>query len=243
MNRIGPGELHLWYSLTDDLVNRPDLVAAYQELLISTELYVLAQKCIPEVKMEFLATRALARTTLAAYTGIPPSVLKFIVSAHGRPKLAHYGLANQLDFNISHSKGAVVIAVTNGPAVGVDVEALDRELNLDDLLSAGIFSDQEKRWILQQEREKRFLQLWTLKEAWAKARGYGLSDRVGDAHFDIGPDGKINFSLPADEDGSQTAWSFEQRIIEERFLVAVAVRYPSTVTPKPFRSILSIQKT
>jgi 4'-phosphopantetheinyl transferase len=238
MKFIGPGELHLWYSLTDDLVNRPDLMAAYRKLLIPAELNALAKRSKPEVKIEFLVTRALARTVLAAYTGMPPSLLKFIVSALGRPHLAHYGLAERLDFNISHSKGVVIIAVTNGPAVGIDVEALDRDLNLADLLSAGFFSDEEKRWILQQEGQRRFLQLWTLKEAWAKARGCGLSDRVRDAHFDIDPDGKIKFSLPAEEDGSLTAWAFEQKVIEEQFLLAVAVRYSSALDFRSFQSIL-----
>jgi 4'-phosphopantetheinyl transferase len=122
----------------------------------------------------------------------------------------------------------VVIAVTNGSSVGVDVEALDRDLNLADLLSSReVFSDEEKRWILQQDRERRFLQVWTLKEAWAKARGYGLSDRLREAHFDLDTDGKIRFSLPAEEDGSQMAWLFKQKVIEERFLVAAAVRYSS----------------
>jgi 4'-phosphopantetheinyl transferase len=238
MKHIGQGELHLWYSLTEDLINRPELIAAYQTLLTPAELSALAKRCGPEVKMEFLVTRALARAVLAAYTGMPPSVLEFVVSTFGRPHLAHYGLAERLDFNISHSKGVVIIAVTNGPAVGVDVEALDRDLNLADLLSAAVFSDEEKRWILQQERQRRFLQLWTLKEAWAKARGYGLSDRVRDAHFNIDPDGKIKFSLPAEEDGSQTAWAFEQKVIEERFLLSVAVLYSSALDFSSFRSIL-----
>jgi 4'-phosphopantetheinyl transferase len=144
-----------------------------------------------------------------------------------------------LDFNISHSTGIVVLAVANALTVGVDVEPLDRDLNISELLHGKIFGSEERQWILQRDGRSRFLRLWTLKEAWAKARGYGLSDRMCDAHFEVSDEGSIRFQFPPDRYESPTAWLFDQKVIDQRFVLALAARSVSgtAIFFKPRRTI------
>jgi 4'-phosphopantetheinyl transferase len=239
MQRIERGEVHLWYCLADDVVSQPKLIAACQRLLSQEELDGLARRRRPEVWAEFLVTRALVRATLSAYTTIPPSALRFSTDRRGRPKLDHRDVGMPLDFNISHTTGIVVLAVANASTIGVDVEPLDRDLNVIELLDAKIFNNAERRWILQEDGRRRFLHLWTLKEAWAKARGYGLSDRLCDAHFEVSDEGAIKFQFPVDWNESPLRWVFDQYVIERRFMLALAAGCVSgtAIFCKPLRTI------
>jgi 4'-phosphopantetheinyl transferase len=126
-------------------------------------------------RFEFLATRALARTVLGAYTGLAREEVRFAVGEHGKPSLdpAPPGLS----FNLSNAVTLVVCAVTDAPAVGVDVEPLSR---FEQVLRVAddVFTDAERAELAaldEPARRRRAVELWTLKEAYMKARGLGMA--------------------------------------------------------------------
>lgn len=93
---------------------------------------------------------------------------------NGKPELA--GTAN-IDFNLSHTDGAAVLAVTRNRPVGVDVERV-RDCMEALELAERFFSAAEADWLRSQaaaHRSESFLACWTAKEASIKACGAGLS--------------------------------------------------------------------
>ncbi|WP_431256349.1 4'-phosphopantetheinyl transferase family protein [Roseateles chitinivorans] len=95
--------------------------------------------------------------------------------------------------SLSHSGDRVVCAVAALP-VGVDIERLDRPR--DHLAVAGTVHGAAQRQALlalaPDERARHFLTLWTLKEAWLKARESGLDfAAMRSLAFDDDPDGDL----------------------------------------------------
>jgi 4'-phosphopantetheinyl transferase len=166
----------LWISSEAEVT--PALLDAYRAWL-SPEEERRAQRFVREEdRRRFLLARGLARGVLAGYTGEAPSMLAFAAQSFGKPVLrATTGAATPPHFNLSHTRGLVVLAVSHEAELGVDVEAIDR--NLEPRRLAGRhFSPSEREALAvatELQLHERFFELWTLKEAYAKALGQGLN--------------------------------------------------------------------
>jgi 4'-phosphopantetheinyl transferase len=139
-------------------------------------------------RREFILSRALLRTTLAARLRVAPAALQFERNADGKPQLAapfaHW------HFNLSHSRDWVVVALGNVGPVGVDIESHERKNDL--AAVAGRFFSVAENAALQHAPDssphdpqwlQRFFAIWTLKEAHAKALGCGLSKILSCSSF------------------------------------------------------------
>ncbi len=127
----------------------------------------------------FLAAHALTRALLGACLGAQPQALSFETDAFGRPHLVARGAdaASRLVFSLSHTHGFVACAAWRDGQVGVDVEGLARARD-EVALARSFFAASEAQAIERLEgaaRAERFMATWTLKEAYAKARGLGLN--------------------------------------------------------------------
>jgi 4'-phosphopantetheinyl transferase len=94
-----------------------------------------------------------------------------------RSVLAGYGGSQDLRFSVSRSGDVGLLAVTRGRAVGVDVERVEPARALGPIAD-GLFAEDEAaelRSLSEERRVARFFQLWTQKEAYAKALGMGLA--------------------------------------------------------------------
>lgn len=122
----------------------------------------------------FVAARGLLRQILAAYRGAPPEALRFRYSAKGKPALEDAGAG--LEFNLAHSHGLALYAVAWRRPVGVDVERVREDIDVEGI-AGRFFSPKEAaalRAIPQAERVRAFFRCWTRKEALLKAWGEGL---------------------------------------------------------------------
>lgn len=70
----------------------------------------------------WIAARWALRQTLARYLELPAAEIELEVDERGKPRLR--GRSGELEFNLSHSEGLALVAVTEGRAVGVDVEMI-----------------------------------------------------------------------------------------------------------------------
>jgi 4'-phosphopantetheinyl transferase len=172
---------------------------------------------------EHLVSRALARHVLARCCKIAPEAVRFSKNRHGKPKLAKGVTLLPVRFNISHCRGVVGCAVVLDADIGLDIENKDRSVNQG--LACRFFSTSEIRLLDQADqgvRQALFLDLWTLKEAYVKAVGKGLSlglDRFSFV-FDQGrPD--IRFNSP--KDGISGVWYFFTLMLQNQWKVAMAV--------------------
>ncbi len=126
----------------------------------------------------FVASHAFLRRALGRHVGVDPGGLRFDRScdhcghpSHGRPRLIGGGAA----FNLSHSGPHVLVAVGEGP-VGADIEDAARRPVSDGVVRR-CCSAPERAWLAgldTGDRAAAFLDLWTRKEAVAKALGLGL---------------------------------------------------------------------
>ena len=134
----------------------------------------------------------------------------------------------RLQFNLSHTTGLVVCAVGLDGAIGVDVEDLTRRA-ADPALAVNYFAPEEVAWLeagSQEQRQVRFLELWTLKEAFIKAKGKGLSIPLKDFAFSFpaGRPPRVDFRDP--DLGHADRWQFARLRLHERYQLAVAMHLP-----------------
>lgn len=103
--------------------------------------------------------------------GLTPDKLAIACGSNGKPYLADYP---EFHFNISHS-GEYVVAACGNCELGVDIEGL-READL--AVARRCFTSDEKEYVLcgnVDETSERFFRIWTMKEAYLKYTGQGIS--------------------------------------------------------------------
>ncbi|MGV4988784.1 4'-phosphopantetheinyl transferase family protein [Streptomyces sp. NRAIS4] len=181
-------------------------------------------------RRQYLVAHALVRRVLALESGIPEAEAVLWRSSRGRPFLRKPvdGLprgGRELDFNLSHADGYNLLGVVRHHRIGVDVERLDRGDRGYDVIVES-FAPEEIAWVAEaapgRDRDRRTLRLWTLKEAYAKARGLGLGLAFDSFAFTLGRDrGVLAFRPPDGEPPGQ--WRFAELEPEPGVLVAVAV--------------------
>ncbi len=102
------------------------------------------------------------------------SDLLIIENEFGKPEFAD----KKVHFNISHSKNAVACVLSDFP-VGVDVEVIK---HIRSNVMNKCFSTSERAYV---KSPRDFYRIWTLKEAYVKCLGCGISRRLSDISFDI----------------------------------------------------------
>jgi 4'-phosphopantetheinyl transferase len=147
------------------------VIAGLERALDEAERDRAATFTEPADRRRFTAAHAAARLIAADRLGVPPSALRWGRGADGKPHLV--GTGSDLQTNLSHSEDVAVLAVTRGPAVGVDVQWLAPDLD-PIRLSERFFRPAEARFVAAgtgPARLRRFVDLWTRKEACVKAWG------------------------------------------------------------------------
>jgi 4'-phosphopantetheinyl transferase len=102
--------------------------------------------------------RSALRTILGSYLNTPPLEISFTLGPHGKPAV------RGVEFNLSHSGGWAMIAVSRGAPVGIDVEAIRPKVEMAQLLKRIGETD------LAGSCEELF-QVWARREARSKAAG------------------------------------------------------------------------
>ena len=171
---------------------------------------------------EFVLGRVMARHLLAERCGVPPAEFQFVENEHGRPEIAHPAGACGRRFNLSHSGGLVACVIGEALQVGVDVERLDRPPVDARVIRRYCSADEQAALADMPEplRHERFLELWTLKESYVKARGTGLTLPLSRISFQIGIEGPGDVSFNGIDD--EARWMFAHTRLEPRHLLAVA---------------------
>ncbi len=100
-----------------------------------------------------------------------------VYGENGKPSFA--GAGENIHFNVSHSQDCVVCMVHNKP-VGIDVEG-ERQNAFP--VAKRFFTASEYDWVCQKDGMHRFLQIWTLKEAYAKVTGIGIAKGLAEVSF------------------------------------------------------------
>jgi 4'-phosphopantetheinyl transferase len=200
--------LHLWCAYPDDLLNE-GAAEACLALLSEDERARVSRFRFERHRRESLATRALMRTALSCYRPLPARAWQFKLNEHGKPAVEpECGLR----FNLSNSLGLVVCLVAEGAEVGVDVEPFERAEQILKL-APKVFSAAEQAQLENLEdaaKLDRALSLWTLKEAYIKARGMGLALPLEGFSFLFGGEKRIRLEIDSSLGDEGARWRFCQ---------------------------------
>ena len=217
-----------------------DKLDAYRALLSPDEHERMARFVFDRDRRVFLITRALVRTMLSRYAQVAPADWKFIANVHGRPEILDRPPgAPDLRFNISHTDGLIACAVTIGREVGVDVEHINRHLTHD--VAGRFFAPDEVtdlRKLPDEEQRRVFFDYWTLKEAYIKARGFGLALPLGDFAFRLNPPGPPAITFEPTLEDDPATWQFLQDWPTPHHRLGLAVRRDDRDLPVRIRFVV-----
>ena len=147
-----------------------------------------------ERQNQALLVRGCVRAVLARYTGLHPVALRFQVGAGGKPELVLQGEPNDpLRFNLSHSHGRLLIAVTRGAEVGADLEWVGRRANFL-ALAQRFYAAQESARVSELEgadQARLFYRYWVAKEAFLKCAGVGLCGSLAQCEVALPAEGRV----------------------------------------------------
>jgi 4'-phosphopantetheinyl transferase len=174
--------------------------------------------------------REMARSLVGAALDVPPEAWIWREGPHGRPEIA--SPASGLHFNLSHSAGLVVCALSRDRAVGVDVEDLTRRAP-DVSIVSRYCSPAEAEDVFARADDwcDRFLTYWTLKEAYLKATGLGISVHLSDISFTVDGGGQPRIRFLDSLAGTDDRWRFHLLRLEPHHLAAVAVETRDGASP------------
>jgi 4'-phosphopantetheinyl transferase len=233
---VPPHDVHVWFHATGALDEAA--IAAAASVLSDEERAQYRRFRFAHDARDYAAAHALLRVTLSRYGDRAPERWRFDKTANGKPFLVDQRTV-PASFSLSHATGMVACAVTANGDVGVDVECVDRHVEVADI-AARFFAPAEAAHLGQLDaaaQRDRFFDLWTLKEALVKALGTGMATSQAALSFTIGTDGEIRLDAPHLE---TNAWQFGLFAPGPRHRLAVAVRR-DTAHPAQliFRSLAS----
>jgi 4'-phosphopantetheinyl transferase len=218
------GTVAVWWTAVDAV--GVDTLARWRGMLESDEQARADRFHFAQDREVFIAAHALKRKLLSWAGDSPPADWRFIVGQWGKPQIAPALGQARLHFSLSHTRGLVACAVSLDHEIGLDVEASDRAG--DGLDIAGRFFAPAELTLLRaaapDDRPELFARIWTLKEAYIKATGRGLSDFPLDC-IAFEPSG-VKFGAALGDDPAH--WQFAQWKPTSRHLLALALRRPST---------------
>jgi 4'-phosphopantetheinyl transferase len=223
---LDPGEVHLWLA-DPGRFQDPSLLERWEATLSAAERRRRARFVFPRHRHDFLVSHGLTRATLSRYDGVDPAAWAFSHNEYGRPEVANKD-ARWLRFNLSHTEGLCVVAVTRELDIGVDVEEMHGKtpsIEIAERFFAPI-EVENLRALSPRHRPDRFFSYWTLKEAYIKARGAGLSLPLDLFAFTLQPDGLPRISFDPQLADDPDAWHFGLFRPTPRHRLAFALRFP-----------------
>lgn len=178
-------------------------------------------------RLAFVAAHGLLRLALSRRDpSVPPAAWRFTAGPHGKPLLP----AGAPAFNLSHCRELVAVALTGGPAVGVDVEPVVARHATQEVAQR-VYGPRELAWqAAAADPVEAFFERWTVKEAWVKATGEGLHDDLPGFELRLEP-GRA-FVLHGDPGPWQLHWWTPVPGVKLGLCVASAE--PLAVSPEPW---------
>jgi 4'-phosphopantetheinyl transferase len=231
---LSSGEIHLWLTCHDQVTEHG--LRSCRELLDAAERSQEPRFHFARDRRRYVVTRALVRTVLSHYVPIVPQEWAFSTNAYGRPQVDNPAARDAaLSFNISHTNNLIVLGITRGRALGVDVENIfSREASID--VADRFFAPEESAALAvapPDEQPYRFFEYWTFKESYIKARGMGLSLPLDKFSFRYPDDHTVAITIDSELADDAARWQFWQFRPAPEYLVAVCAETAGVPCSRP----------
>jgi len=216
---LAENELHLWYLPLKLSASQADQAIG---MLNQQQLNKLNRRSDQELKQAYLAGRYYLMSLLAAYNSMSVEEISLAYSRLNKPYLKPNPC--NIQFNLTDTcldgKSVGLFAFTQVATVGVDLEFLNRQSRYSAIVTRR-FSEAETDFVTLDNGkidERRFLALWTRKEAYGKAIGQGINFKMRDMDLASPDSFELNFHS---QDGQDLALRLEQIQIEDNLIAAV----------------------
>jgi 4'-phosphopantetheinyl transferase len=222
--RISNTEAHLWYIFPEAVTNQ-ELLRSWFEMLSDEEKGRQQKFVFEKDRHLFLVAHAFVRTCLSRYCEVTPEQWVFSQNKYGKPFIDCSHLDRPFNFSLSHTQGLIACLVTVAHQVGVDVEHILRKDSKIGIAER-YFTQEEVNDILSypsNERAIRFYEYWTLKEAYIKAKGMGLSIPLHTCRFQISDSRAIQVVFDREREDDPKRWKFDLYRINPGHICAVAI--------------------
>lgn len=233
-------QVHLWYLRTEELAAHVD--KAGRDVVSSRDLVESIRFATIELRDAFLLRRAFLRTVLSQYDDVAPRAWEFRRDRLGKPEIAQPLASPKLQFSMSKTAGLVACAIATDRSVGVDAETVSALVDTDDI-SQRFFASSECASLSalpEIERRRKVFELWTLKEAYSKARGLGLRQPFEKIAFSLTEEGRrqIVFADPSIDEPRN--WVFVTSRPNDRDLLALAIARQPTEEPATWHDTIEV---
>jgi 4'-phosphopantetheinyl transferase len=208
--QLPEGDVHLWRL---DLDQDVSCLADLEEALAPLERRNAAAFRHHADRVHYSMTRGALRNVLARYLNTQPAQVALRRGLHGKPELAN----GELRFNVSHTHGLALFAISSAHEVGVDVELIRPGLEED---IAGWFLSLRAIRLLESfpktARRQAFFRGWTRMEAYSKASGEELTAGLENFEHFLRRSRSVCFQ--------ETAWWLHDFFPRRGYVGTVAVR-------------------
>ncbi|MFN3649590.1 MAG: 4'-phosphopantetheinyl transferase family protein [Armatimonadota bacterium] len=226
---LQPGELHLWATAIPEELD-PETRERLLPLLNEEERAPYERLRLARDRDLHLAAHAHLRQVLSQYADDPPEAWRFTRNRYDRPFVENPSLRGRLYFSLTHTAGLAVTLVSTIEEAGVDSECLGRKVGIH-RVARGVFAPSEYADLLalaEEAQRERFLQLWTLKEAYIKARGMGMALPLQRFAYRF-EGGAVALEVDPEIDPNPAPWRAATFQLGPEHQVALAVRHPEQV--------------
>ena len=214
------GEVHVWHTGLES----EDTARQLEPLLSPDEIQRANRFRFAEHRRRFVIARGCLRKLLSAYLQNDAGELVFTYSGEGKPSL-DFRHQTDLRFNLSHSGEIAAFAFALGRNLGIDVELIRRDVDVDEIPKR-FFScaEQEVLKTLQGEGKfQGFFNCWTRKEAYVKAVGSGLSLPLRDFDVSLRPGDEARLLATRPDQSLASRWSMASLDFGKEYAGAVIV--------------------
>ncbi len=217
-------QVELWYTRPNDWLTSDNFEHACQSVLSESEMLRIAKMKKAVRRHLEQVTRFFVRKVLSEYAPLDASEWQFSTLAGGKPIITNP--MQSLYFNLSHTQDIIVCAISENRAVGVDIEFLDKPRQFMPI-AKNYFAKEEVEKLQNlnfTEQKEYFYRLWTLKEAYLKAQGLGITVALDNIYFDIDDLGNILLEdRSRNKCRNEHKWSFELAMPSTQHIMAVCV--------------------
>jgi len=180
--------LYIWILTINNEKQVPDSLLHASKLLLSNSEIRRAERFVrDEDHNRFVLPHAFCRLMLSHFGSETAKQWCFEKEAFGRPYIQPSMNSDGIDFNLSHTSNAIACMLSKAHRVGVDLEACDRIVNMRMFIEKQFSTLEQSQFagLTEQEQQVLFFKIWTLKEAYIKNTGKGLSEGLQHFGFDL----------------------------------------------------------
>ncbi len=189
------------------------------------------------LRQRFTIAHGAVREILGCYLHQLAAAIEFTTAPSGKPFLMDQSAisAPGLQFNYSHSGGLLILAVSQGYELGIDVEQISSEIDYE-TIARHFYHPGELSWLQSlapKHQAEAFYRLWTCKEAALKADGSGLRQSLEAMKIEPSSGEKMRHGWPASCKVGAKTWAIQLFKPDSEYTAALATNLDASAAMLP----------